>query len=180
VGKVDGSHTYKDLAHLFLAHTCQVPSYRDFKKDLYEYLIASISPEYGKYQYYQHLAKHLKNTFPDYDSQKVNNILLVQTCRQLFNFLVASPKRPEHLLFIDLISNNSSLNTVGLLLKIVLLSRQVKPHLEQRFSILFNHYESHTIDAKEISWLVESLENLNIALGVNFGAVDISFISTRL
>jgi hypothetical protein len=180
VGKVDGSHTYKDLAHLFLAHTCQVPSYRDFKKDLYEYLIASISPEYGKYQYYQHLAKYLKNTFPDCDSQKVNNILLVQTCRQLFNFLVASPKRPEHLLFIDLISNNSSLNTVGLLLKIALLSRQVKPHLEQRFSILFNHYESQTIDNKKILWLIESLENLNIALGVNFGAVDISFISTRL
>lgn len=176
VGKVDGSNTYKDLAHLFLAHTCQVSSYRDFKKDLYEYLIASISPEYGRYQYYRYLAKHLKNTFPDCDFQKVNSILLVQTCRELFNFLVASPNRPEHLLFIDLISNNSSLNTVGLLLKIALLSRQVKPHLEKRFSILFNHYESHTIDNKKILWLVESLDNLNIALGVNFGAVDISFI----
>jgi hypothetical protein len=176
VGKVDGSNTYKDLAHLFLAHTRQVPSYRDFKKDLYEYLIASISPEYGRYQYYRYLAKHLKNTFPDCDAQKVNGILLVQTCRELFNFLVASPNQPEHILFIDLISNNSSLNTVGLLLKIALLSRQVKPHLEQRFSILFNHYESHTIDNKKILWLVESLENLNIALGVNFGAVDISFI----
>ncbi|HEY9613085.1 AAA-like domain-containing protein [Allocoleopsis sp.] len=180
VGKVDGSHTYKDLAHLFLAHTCQVSSYRDFKKDLYEYVIASISPEYGKYQYYQHLAKHLKNTFPDCDSQKVNNVLLVQTCRQLFNFLVASPERPEHLLFIDLISNNSSLNTVGLLLKIALLSRQAKPHLEQRFSMLFNHYGSHAIDNQKIFWLLESLENLNVALGVNFGAVDISFITTRL
>jgi hypothetical protein len=176
VGKVDGSNTYKDLAHLFLAHTCQVPCYRDFKKDLYEYLIASISPEYGRYQYYRYLAKHLKNTFPDYDFQKVNSILLVRTCRELFNFLVASPNQPEHLLFIDLISNNSSLNTVGLLLKIALLSRQVKPHLEQRFSILFNHYESHTIDNKKILWLIESLENLNIALGVNFGTVDISFI----
>jgi hypothetical protein len=177
VGKVDGSYTYRDLAKVFLARTHQTPSYRDFKKDLYEYLIGSIKPEYGKHRFNQRLAKQLENICPESDCQKVNNFLLVQTCRQLFNFLVASPKRPEHLFFIDLISNNGSLGTTVLLLKIALLSKHVKPHLEQRFSILFDHYESQAIN--DILWLVESLENLNIALGVNFGAVDLSFISTR-
>lgn len=178
VGKVDGSHTYRDLAQLFLTRTCQVRSYGDFKRELYDYLIASIKPEYGRHQFNQRLANHLKNTFPECDSQRVNNILLAQTCRQLFNFLVASPKHPEHLFFIDLISNNGSLKTTGLLLKIALLSRQVKPHLEQRFSILFDHYESQTIN--NILWLVESLENLNIALATNFESVDLSFISRVL
>jgi hypothetical protein len=65
-----------------------------------------------------------------------------------------------------------------LLLKIALLSKHVKPHLEQRFSILFDHYESQSVN--DVLWLVESLENLNIALGVNFGAVDLSLISTLL
>lgn len=175
VGKIDGSHTYRDLAQVFLARTFKTPSYRDFKKDLYEYLIASIKPEYGRHQFNQRLAIHLDNTFPEFDAQKVNNILLVQTCRHLFNFLVANPQQPEHLFFIDLISNNGSLRTMGLLLKIALLSRQVKPHLEKRFSILFNHYESQAIN--DILWFVESLENLNIALVVNFGAVDLSFIN---
>jgi hypothetical protein len=178
VGKVEGSHTYKDLAERFLTRTCTALSYRDFKKDLYDYLIAAIKPEYGRHQFNQRLAKLLVNTRPDCDSQPVNKYLLVQTCRQLFNFLVASPEQSEHFLFIDLISNNGSLNTVGLLLKIALLARQeIKPHLEHRFSILFDHYESHAINNQDILWLVESLENLNIALGVNFGAVDLSFIN---
>lgn len=176
VGKVDGSHTYRDLARHFLAHTSRTPCYREFKKDLYEYLIASIKPEYGRHQFNQRLARYLENTLSNLDAQRVNNFLLVETCRQLFNFLVASPRQPEHLFFIDLVDNNTSLSTTGLLLKLALLSRQAKPHLEQRFSILFNHYESQSID--NIQWFSESLENLNIAFVTNFGAVDLSFINT--
>jgi hypothetical protein len=103
----------------------------------------------------------------------------MQTCRQLFNFLVVeSTQRPEHFVFVDLISNLGPVQTTGLLLKIVLLSHQVKPDLERRFAILFNHYESQVVD--EIRWLVKSLENLNVALITNFGNVDLSFINTRL
>jgi hypothetical protein len=91
---------------------------------------------------------------------------------------VESPQRPEHLFFIDLISNMGPVRTTGLLLKIVLLSRQTKPHLEKRFSILFNHYESQTVN--DILWFVQSLENLNVALVVNFGDVDLSFINKYL
>lgn len=178
MGKVEGSYTYRDLAQSFLAHTCQTQTYLAFKEDLYKYLITSIDPEYGRHQFNQRLYNNLQNTLPQFNSQKVNGTLLVQTCSQLFSFLVESPQRPEHILFIDLISNIGSLRTTGLLLKIVLLSRQVKPYLEKRFSILFNHYESKTID--DIIWLVKSLENLNIAFIVHFGDVDLSFLRTNL
>ncbi|HEY9666673.1 MAG TPA: AAA-like domain-containing protein, partial [Coleofasciculaceae cyanobacterium] len=59
VGKIDGSHTYRDLAQVFLVRTFKTPSYRDFKKDLYEYLIASIKPEYGRHQFNHRLAIYL-------------------------------------------------------------------------------------------------------------------------
>jgi hypothetical protein len=179
VGKVEGSSTYRDLAQGFLTHTSKTPSYLTFKKGLYEYLIASIETEYGKHKFNRRLYEKLTNTFPQCDSQKVNNILLMQTCRQLFNFLVVeSAHRPEHFVFVDLISNIGPVMTTGLLLKIVLLSHQVRPDLEKRFAILFNHYESQVVD--ELFWLVQSLENLNVALITNFGNVDLSFISTRL
>ncbi|HBY76039.1 MAG TPA: hypothetical protein DEG47_03295, partial [Cyanobacteria bacterium UBA11148] len=109
---------------------------------------------------------------------KVNDFLLVRTCSQLFNFLVKSPDTSELLEFTNLLDNNGTVQTTGLLLKIALLSHQVKPDLEKRFSILFNHYESQSID--DILWLIELMENLNIALVTNFGNVDLSFISTRL
>jgi hypothetical protein len=121
------------------------------------------------------LYKQLQNTLPQSDSQKFSDFLLVRTCSQLLNFLVVeSPQRPNHFVLIDLISNVGPPLTTGLLLKIVLLCRKVKPYLERRFSILFNHYESSTRDA--VHWLVKGLENVNLALSTNFGAVDLSFI----
>ncbi|HBB31304.1 MAG TPA: hypothetical protein DDZ80_01805 [Cyanobacteria bacterium UBA8803] len=172
MGKVEGSYTYRDLARIFLSQRSQTPSYRAFKGDLYEYLISSIEPEYGKHQFNERLYKQLKNTLPDSDSQKLNDFLLIRTCSQLLSFLVGNPQHPNHYIFIDLISNIGPIRTTGLLLKIVLLSAKVKPDLEKRFSILFNHYERQTID--EILWLVQSLETLNVAFVVNFGNMNIS------
>lgn len=172
-GKVEGSHTYQDLANVFLNHSNQIKCYRDFKAELYDYLISCIEPEYGKKQFNQHLSKQLKNIFSENDSQKLTEFLLVRTCSQLFNFLlVESPKQPNHYVFIDLISNIGHIRTISLFLKIVLLCRKVKPDLEKRFSILFNHYESLSVN--DIKWFVQSLENLNVALVLNFGNVDIS------
>jgi len=85
---------------------------------------------------------------------------------------VESPQRPHHFIFVDLITNLGATMTTVLLLKIVLLGRKVKPYLEKRFSILFNHYESVTIDG--IPWLVKFLENWNIASSIHFGSSDLS------
>lgn len=175
VGKVEGPYTYRDLAQSFLTHTSQTISYGTFKNELYEYLTSSIDPAYGKKQFNARLYKQIQNILPQSDSQRLSDFLMVRTCSQLLNFLVVdSPARPNHFVFIDLISNLGPTPTTGLLLKIVLLCRKVKPYLERRFAILFNHYESSTRAA--VGWLVKALENVNIALSTNFGAVDLSFI----
>lgn len=179
VGRVEGSYTYQDLAQLFLTRTREVQTYRRFKLDLYEYLVASIEPEYGQRQFNERLSKFLKNTFSQSDSQKLTDFLIMRTCSQLFNFLIVeSPQNPNHYVFLDLVSNMGTIQTTALLLKIVLLSRQVKFYLEKRFSILFNHYEDR--DIEEIRWFVKSLENLNLALVMNFGSVDLSFIKQNI
>nr|WP_242029027.1 MULTISPECIES: hypothetical protein [unclassified Coleofasciculus] len=178
-GKVEGSHTYRDLSQRFLTHTSQTPSYRAFKWDLYEYLTASIDPEFGKRQFNERLYAQLKNTLPNSDSQRPSEFLIVRTCSQLLNFLVVeSPQRPNHYVFVDLITNLGATFTTGLLLKIVLLCRKVKPYLEKRFSILFNHYESYARDG--VPWLIKSLENLNVALSLHFGDADVSCLSQIL
>ncbi|HEY9607157.1 MAG TPA: hypothetical protein V6C85_36450 [Allocoleopsis sp.] len=176
VGKVQGSDTYRDVAQSFLTHSSQTTSYRAFKDELYEYLTSSIDPAFGKRQFNDRLYNHLKSTLPICDAEKPTEFLLVRTCSQLLNFLVVeSPQRPNHFIFVDLITNLGATLTIGLLLKIVLLCRKVKPYLEKRFAILFNHYESYTRDG--VPWLVTSLENLNIALSVHFGAADLSCLN---
>ena len=176
VGKVQGSDTCRDIAQSFLTHTSQTTSYKAFKDELYEYLTVSIDPSYGKRQFNDRLYTHLKNTLPQWDSQKPTEFLQVRTCSQLLNLLVVeSPQRPNHFIFVDLITNLGATLTTCLLLKIVLICRKVKPYLEKRFSILFNHYESATKDG--VPWLINSLENLNIAFSVHFGAADLSCLN---
>lgn len=176
VGKVQGPHTYRDVAQSFLTHTSQTTSYKNFKDELYEYLTASIDPAYGKRQFNDRLHEHLKNILPQCESQKPTEFLLVRTCSQLLNFLVVeSPQRPNHFIFVDLITNLGATLTTGLLLKIVLLCRKVKPYLEKRFAILFNHYESVTRDG--VPWLIHSLENLNVAFSIHFGSADLSCLN---
>ncbi len=176
VGKVEGADTYKQLADRFTANASTAVSYRSFKDDLYEYLISSVTDNrYGKRQFNEKLYKQLQNTFPHNDAQKFNEFLMIRTCSQLLNFLVVeSPARPNHFVFIDLISNLGPTQTTGLLLKIVLICGKVKPYLEKRLAILFGHYEFSTREG--VVWLVKALENVNLALTTNFGKVDVSFL----
>lgn len=178
-GQVAGDRTYKEAAHFFLRDARNTPSYQLFKVNLYEYLISSVEPEYGGRLFNSRLYKHIRNTFPENDSVKLNNLLLVRTCHQLFNFLVVENlTHPSHYVFYDLVYNLGPSRTMGLMLKLVLLSRKVKPDLEKRFSILFNHYEGKGYN--EIRWFIKSLENLNVAFVVNFGKVDLSLVKERL
>jgi hypothetical protein len=98
---------------------------------------------------------------------------MIRTCSGLFKFLVVdSLQFPDRDFYLDLIGNLGETKTVGLLLKIVLLCSKVKPSLEKRFSILFNHYESSHREG--VPWLIKSLENLQVAFSIHFGAVDLS------
>jgi hypothetical protein len=174
VGKVEHGNTYHEAAEKFIKYGGQARNFRDFKDDLYEYLVSSVDTQYGKKQFNQKLYKHLQNTLSQADEQKVNDILLVRTCSSLLNFLVVqNQSSPQHFVFLDLISNQGTVPTMGLLLKIVLICRKVKPYLERKFAILFNHYETSTTST--VSWLVGTLEQLNIAFSLNFGNMDLSF-----
>lgn len=176
VGKVEGPYTCRDLAQRFLSHTSHVNSFAAFKDDLYQYITASVDSEYGKRQFNHQLFNHLKNTLPDCHSQKLNDFLMVRTCSQLLNFLVVeSPQRPQHFVFIDLITNIGPTLATSVLLKVVLLCRKIKPYLEKRFSILFNHYESYNREG--VQWLIKAMENMNVAMSTNFSTIDLSFIN---
>lgn len=169
-GKVDGYHTYNDLAYIFANQSQQARTYRTFKEEFYEYLSSTVDTKYGKNHFNNRLYRELQATLSHNDSQKVNATLIAGTCRKLLNFLVVeSPQQPHHFVFLDLSSNIGVTRSIGLLLKIVLFCRKVKSDLEKRFSILFNHYS--TFPRNKVFWLVEALENLNIAFSLNWGSL---------
>ena len=93
----------------------------------------------------------------------------------LFKFLVVDGKScSNHEHYLNLVNHLGEVRTIGLLLKLVLVCNKVKPYLEQRFPILFSHYE--TVAETEAFCLVKSLENLQVAFSVHFGEADFSLI----
>ncbi|WP_448524472.1 hypothetical protein [Parathermosynechococcus lividus] len=173
VGKLDQRHTYRDLANHFEQRLQRLKSTRDFRDAFFHYLTDTI-PDVGRGRFRQKFHQYL-DTLPAFQqAQPVNEFTIVRTCSQTLNYLVVdSAQNPNHLVFIDLLNNIGTAATIGLLLKVVLVSKKVKPYLEKRFAILFNHYQSFS--RGKVRWLVNCLEHFNIANVTHFGKRDFSF-----
>ena len=175
MGKVEGGSTYRELSLNFLTHTSTVRSYKAFKSDLYEYITSGINSEYGKRQFNPKIEAYLQDILPDFHDRELNEFLIMRTYCQLFKLLVVDSKANiDHSLYLNLITYLGETEAISLLLKLVLLCSKVKPYLENRFSILFAHYEEVTEEG--VPWLIKSLENLQIAFSIYFGQSDFSLI----
>lgn len=167
-GKVDGTQSYRELAEQFRSNSRRFRSYRTFKEELYEYLSVATDLKYGNGKFDRRLHNYLQGLRSQDDRQKPSELIILETSRKLLDFLVVeSSQNPAHYVFFDLHGNLGSIPTIGLLLKIILLCRQLKSYLAQRFAILFNHHS--TASKSSIDWLVDSLEHLNVAFSLNFG-----------
>ncbi|NET24836.1 hypothetical protein [Okeania sp. SIO1I7] len=169
--KVHGRQTIRNQAQQFKTYCDLTCSYRNFKDGLYEYLTDTIDPGYSKRQFNRKLYHKLQNTWSDNNTQKPNDSLILGTCQKMLDFLVVeSLEQPKHFIFYDLINNLGATIVIGMLLKIVLFCHQAKPYLEQKFSILFNHYQGATTG--KVWWLVKSMETLNVAFSTNLGGIN--------
>ncbi len=174
----DHGQSYRDGAQRFLLTHDHGASFKQFKENLFDYIIADVDSGYSQRQFKSMLETHLLSTFNDSDGKAVDDFLKVRTCSNLFNLLVVDPSAGrQHYVFLDLINNLGPLQTTGLLLRILLVCQKVRPFLERRFSLLFNHYETSSSDTVE--WLVNMFENINSALSLNFGSVDLSHAGAR-
>jgi hypothetical protein len=183
VGKVEGSQSYRDLASQCSVYIQKSPTYGAIKGHIYEYLTSAIDPAYGRQSFNPWLAKQLKNIQPQSEILPSSDHLLVQTCTQLLDSILATPDCWEnHVKFIDITGNVDSNIVIGLLLKIVLLCRNiqssletVKSHVSKKFAAMFKYYETHV--RGETKWLVKSLEIWMIALTVQFGKMNFSWVN---
>ncbi|NJL48928.1 MAG: hypothetical protein HC929_17490 [Leptolyngbyaceae cyanobacterium SM2_5_2] len=176
-GKIDGGRTQKDLARWFATYSKTTRSFRDFKEEFVDYLlspIAAVEPKYSGNHFTRNLRQYLRETLSEFDDQRLNSFILVETCRRVLNFLVVdSPQRPVFRRFRHLLEDIGYTLTMGLLLRVVLFCSAAKPWLERCFSVLFNLHERRF--CKEVPWLVTSLEHANVALITNFNDVGYQF-----
>lgn len=175
LGKVESNFSYRDLSLNFIEYSSELRSYQIFKQELQDFIISGIDDNRSRKELEAEISRCLEYTLPNFHDRPPDEFLKIRTYCQLFKFLVVDSKNnPNHDLYLDLISNLGETRTIGMLLKLVLSCPKVKPYLENRFSLLFSHYED-AADEKAI-WLVKSLENLQVAFSIHFGNTDFSLI----
>ncbi|MEM6520752.1 MAG: hypothetical protein AAF722_15635 [Cyanobacteria bacterium P01_C01_bin.70] len=176
-GKVEGSRSHRDLAQMFHTYSRTVRSFRDFKEEFLEYLLSPLAdadPRYVNNNFGRQLRQYLRDTLSDFDGQRLTDFIVITTCQKLLNFLVVQGRQqPVFRRFWQLLNEAGQILTVGLLLRIVLFCSAVKPWLENRMAVLFNYHEKRT--CKEVPWLMNTLEHMNVALLTNFGKFGYSF-----
>jgi hypothetical protein len=176
VVEIQAGYSYKSLAKSFLSRSKQTISFKAFKEDLYKYLIFGLDPKYGKHHFNSKLVKTIHNILPEVDDRKPNEFMTIRTCSSLLNFIILDPSQPlNHYIFMDLVTNIGATETVGLLLKLLLICPKIRPSLEKRLSLLVDHYES--LSMSRVPWLVKSLENFQIASIAHFGRADLSYFN---
>lgn len=164
-GKVYGNCTQRDFASHFLTSCRWVHSYREFKRDLYDYLKVGF-PQYGDGRFLTQLGQRLSQIQPHHDGAALDESLIADTCQDLLYFLVLD-RSGYHFTFTDLVMNVGPVATIGLVMKLVLLVyKQARFWVEQRFTGLFKHYATQSV--ADANWLVDSLETLNVGLSTTF------------
>jgi len=176
-GKVDGCRSHRDLASWFTAFSRSVRSFGDFKEEFCDYLmgpVVAVEPKYSGNHFTRRLRQCLRETLSEFDDQRLTPFLVVELCRRLLNFLVVdNPRRPVFRNFTHLINDIGYALTMGLLLRLVLFCKSAKPWLERCFAVLFNYHER--LPRQQVSWLVQGLEHVNVALLTNFGEFGYQF-----
>ncbi|WP_019505053.1 hypothetical protein [Pleurocapsa sp. PCC 7319] len=173
IGQVENQGTILEQAQLFVTGNNLRNSYQVFKQDLYCFLTKNIKPRNSTCNFKNKLKLKLEQIFSQSDAKPLNKTLILQTCRQLFSFLILDPNSPpDPKKYTDLITNLGTDQVIMILIKITLICPESKADLEKKLSLIVTHYLQSNI--QDIPWLVKSLEHLLIAFSIYFGKIDVS------
>lgn len=154
-----GQFGYKNIANIFLEQTKGL-LYADFKISLQKYLIYSVENRDIVVLINTLISKNLKNLYQSNDDKPLTDALLLRTCKRVIEFLTTEDHQTPSQLFILLVSQGHALTLVIVLLKITLLCKPARTHLETCLAELIEYYVDYP--EEECKWVVNFLEILKI------------------
>lgn len=173
VCKSERGNTLLERAQLFIAENKYRKNYQAFKLDFCHFLVDDIKPRNNTYHFKSRLRQKLSEIFPQANDKPLNQTQILQTCRQLFSYLIVDPASTDNShQFAELIANLGTAQVMLILLEIILICPEAKADLEKKLCLIINYYQLQTI--QQTPWLLKSLEHLLISYSIYFGNVDAS------
>jgi len=135
-----GLFSHASLANIFIQQT-QNLTYRRFKKGLQKYLIFSVE----NYEFIEtlkmQLAEKLDVLYATHHDRPIDDALLLRTSNRVIEYLTTEDHREPSSLFILLLSQGNPLTLVVVLLKIILICKYARTHLDARIAELITYYQ---------------------------------------
>ncbi len=173
LGQVDHGGTILQRSQRFVIDNSSRSSFQVFKQDLHRFLTNNIKPRNSNYDFSQKLKQKLDDAFFQSDRKPLNDTLILQTCRQLYSFLITDThSAADSNKLTNLIINLGTAQVMIILIKIVLICPESKSNLEKKIALITSYYQLNAI--QEIPWLFKTLEHLLMAFSIYFGNIDVS------
>jgi hypothetical protein len=169
-----GTYSYPNLAKLFLQQT-QNLRYRSFKKSLLEYLFFGIEADEFATLLKARLGGQLEDLYDSYEDKAIDDALLLRTVKRLTECLTVEKNGEPSELFVLLSTQQNPLVLVILLLKLTLICRNVKTHLEVCIANVVKYYEDY--QEQECAWVIQFLELFTIVLTIYSENVEYSLVN---
>jgi hypothetical protein len=150
---------------------------KEFKESLLKYLIYSVSQREFVDTVEQQLSEKLFAWKADYHEVDIDKNLLLRTCNKAIDCLTSENGKEPSGLFILLLSQGNPLTLVVALLKIFLISKHSRRHLEMRIANIINYYENY--QEEECDWIIKFIEVFNITFAIYADNVEYNLIKMQ-
>lgn len=169
-----GLFSYTNLANIFLKQT-QNLSYRNFKRALQKYLIFSVENREFVEALNHQLADKFTTLYAAHDDRSIDDALLLRTTNRVIEFLTTEDHHEPSSLFVLLLSRGSPLTLVVVLLKLILICRYARTHLDARIAELIRYYKD--CPQEECQWVVSFFEIFNITMTIYAENIEYNLVS---
>ncbi|MBE9040005.1 pentapeptide repeat-containing protein [Oscillatoriales cyanobacterium LEGE 11467] len=152
-----------DRARIWLDRMMSL-SYEEFKQSFQDYLIISLSAEPSISILQDKLSQQLEVLYENHDRDDLSQELVSITCKRTIEYFTTEDARNPSFLFLLLASAGHPLTLSVLLIKILMLCRSARKHLELCIAKLIQHYES--AEEEECRWLINFLDVFDLVFTI--------------
>ncbi|MHC5597416.1 MAG: hypothetical protein ACYTXC_15995 [Nostoc sp.] len=171
-----GVFSYENIAHIFIKQT-ENQTLEEFKINLEKYLFFSVNNQESVETWRQQFADILSLWKTDYNQEIITKELFLRTCNRMIDCLTTENGKEPSSLFILLIKQGHALILVIILLKIILICRNSRRHLETRIAHLIRFYEKYS--EEECKGVINFIEIFNITFAIYAENVEYNLIKMR-
>lgn len=171
-----GPFSYANLANIFVNQT-QNLSYQQFKQSIQQYLIFAVENQEFVEILRSKLTEKLDPLYNSHDDEVLSNALMLRTCNRVIDYLTTENQAEPSQLFVLLLSQGNPIMLVVALLKIILICKHSRTHLEARIAELIKYYQNYPED--ECAWVVNFLEVFTVTFAIHAENVQYNLIKMQ-